>query len=160
MSKEKAMTKERLLSYISLRMEIENQLERLERLKNEAKIPAIRRGEGSHRNQYKNGKMERAIIRAMEYEEAIGPMIDANRLEMHAIENAIDSLPDPMEREILRLRYIDGDFCRHMPWKDVAFHLFGNNDDRHMLAVYRLHGRALMSISHLTLPSAACYRSV
>ena len=148
MSKEKAMTKERLSSYISLRVEIENQLERLERLQNEAKIPAIRRGEGSHRNQYKNGKMERAIIRAMEYEKIIRPMINANRLEMQAIENAINSLPDPMEREILRLRYIDGDFCRHMPWKDVALNLFGDNDERHILATYRLHGKALVSISY------------
>lgn len=148
MSKEKAMTKERLLSYISLRMEIENQLERLERLKNEAKIPAIRRDDGLPGDKCKHGKMERAIIRAMEYEEAIGPMIDANRLEMQAIEDAIDSLPDPMEREILRLRYIDGDFCRHMPWKDVALNLFGGNDERHILATYRLHGKALVSISY------------
>lgn len=91
--------------------------------------------------------MERAIIRRMEYEERVMPQIEEAQKEMEEIEAAIDGVPDPMEREVLRLRYIDGENCRLMPWKDVASQLFGDNDERHLLAAYRLHGRALVSIS-------------
>ena len=147
MSEPQPMTKQRLSSYVSLRTENDNRLERLIRLKNEAEIPAIRQGDESKRGPGGSGRMERAIIRAMEYEEKIQPLIEANRSEMAAIESAVDALDDPMEREILRLRYIDGDGYKPMPWKDVALHLFGDNDERHLLAAYRLHGRALVSIS-------------
>lgn len=41
------MTKERLLRYRSLRMENENQLERLARMKSGELFPAIREGEGA-----------------------------------------------------------------------------------------------------------------
>ena len=91
--------------------------------------------------------MERAILQYMEYEERIMPQIEVIQTEMEEIEAAIDSVPDPLEREILRLRYIDGEHCRMMPWKDVALRMFGDNDERHILAAYRLHGRALVSIS-------------
>ena len=51
-----------------------------------------------------------------------------------------------MEREVLRLRYIDGIGYRHMPWKDVARRLYGDDDESQMQAVYRVHGRALQHI--------------
>ena len=43
----------------------------------------------------------------MEYEERIRPLIEANLREMEKIEEAISQIQDPMEREVLRLRYID-----------------------------------------------------
>ena len=146
MSESQIMTKQRLASYVSLRMENENRLERLTRLRNEAEIPAIRQGDGSKYSPSTGDRMERAIIRAMEYEEQIKPLIEANRREMEIIEAAIDALCDPMEREVLRLRYIDGEGCRLMPWKYVAVCLFGSDDARHLLATYRLHGKALQSL--------------
>ena len=149
MSESQPMTKQRLASYVSLKMEIENQLERLARMKNEAKIPSIRHGDGSQHTHGSGDRMERAILRYMEYEERIMPQIEATQTEMEEIEQAIDAVDDPLEREILRLRYIDGENCRMMPWKDVAFRMFGDNDERHILAAYRLHGRALVSISDI-----------
>lgn len=131
-------------------MENENRLERLTRLRNEAEIPAIRQGDGSQRTSSDGGRMERAVIRAMEYEEQISPLIEANRKEMRAIEAQIDDLPDPMEREVLRLRYIDGQGCRQKPWREVALILFGDNDDKHLLATYRLHGKALQALLNKT----------
>ena len=41
------MTKERLMRYRSLRMENENQLERLARMKSGERFPAMREGDGS-----------------------------------------------------------------------------------------------------------------
>ena len=143
---EQPMTQQRLAAYVSLRTEIENRLERLARLKNETEIPAVRQGDGSQHTPGAGDRMERAVIRYMEYEVRTRPLIEENRREMEAIETAINSLRDPMEREILWLRYIDGEHCRLMPWKEVALHLFGDNDDRHLLAAYRLHGKALNNI--------------
>ena len=149
MNESQPMTKQRLATYVSLKMEIENQMERLARMKNEAKIPAIRQGDGSQHATGAGDRMERAILQYMEYEERIMPQIKDIQAEMEEIEAAIDSVPDSLEREILRLRYIDGEHCRMMPWKDVALWMFGDNDERHILAAYRLHGRALVSISHI-----------
>ena len=140
------MTKERLASYVSLRLEVENQLERLARMKNDEKIPAIRSGDESKRTGTAGGRMERAIIRRMEDEERVLPQIEAAQEEMEAIESAISALPDPMEREVLRLRYIDGEYYRLMPWKDVSLRLFGGDDDKHILATFRLHGKALQTL--------------
>ena len=149
MSESQQMTKQRLASYVPLRMEIEHQMERLLRLKNDAKIPALRQRDGSQHTAGTGDRMEQAIIRYMEYEERILPQIEKARAEMQEIEDAINAVADPLEREILRLRYIDGEYCRLMPWRDVALNLFGDNDERHILAAYRLHGRALVSISKL-----------
>ena len=139
-------TKERLASYLSLKFEIENQLERLERLKNAEKIPAISQGDGSQ-SCGPTDRMANAIIRRMEYEEKILPQIEASRKKMQLIEDAINNVGDPLEREVLRLRYMDGEFCRQMPWREVALSLFGDNVERHIIAAYRLHSRALVSIS-------------
>lgn len=147
MNKNEPMTKKRLANYISLRMEIENQLDRLARMKNQEKIPAIKVGDGSQHTGSAGDRMARAIIRRMEYEERVLPQIEAAQAEMEAIEDAINDMDDPMEREVLRLRYIDGENCRHMNWRDVALQIFGNDDERHMLATYRLHGRALQNLA-------------
>ena len=143
------MTRQRLASYVSLKMEVENQAERLVRLKNEAEMPAAKQSDVSKHTQGNGDRLERAIIRYMEYKDRITPKIQEIKVEMREIENAIDDVPDPLEREVLRLRYIDGEYCRLMPWKDVAAQLFGDNDERHLLAAYRLHGRALVSIAKM-----------
>ena len=142
-----AKAKERLTSYMSLNIEIENQLERLARMKNQEKLPAMKQGDGSQHISCMHDRLERAIIRRMEFEERVLPQIEAAQEEMEEIEDAINSLHDPMEREVLRLRYIDGENCRLMNWRDVALQLFGTDDERHILATYRLHDKAIQSIS-------------
>ena len=47
---------------------------------------------------------------------------------MEKIEEAISQIQDPMEREVLRLRYIDGDCWKPMPWGEVALRIYGDND--------------------------------
>ena len=146
MSGEQVHIKERLRSYLCLKFEMENQLERLLRLKNEEKFPAVRENSGAKPTGGSEGRMERAIIRRMEYEARVMPKIEAAQRQMEQIEAAINAVRDPMEREVLRLRYVDGENCRPMLWRDVAVQLFGDDDERHLLATYRLHGRALASI--------------
>lgn len=139
------MTKERLMRYRSLRMENENQLERLARMKSGEQFPAMREGDGSQ-HAGAGDRLTGAVLRRMEYEERIRPLIEANLQEMHEIEDAINQIGDPMEREVLRLRYIDGEYWRQLPWGEVALQIYGDNDERCLVATYRLHSRALNSI--------------
>ena len=100
------VTKERLARYISLKKENENRLERLARMKSNAEMPAQRDPDGSKHTGSSGERMARAIEAYMEYEEQIGPLVETNRREMAEIEAAVAALPDPLEREVLRLRYL------------------------------------------------------
>ena len=65
------ITKKRLMNSIHLRRENRNRLERLERLKNEELIPALRMGDGSQHTSGDSDRMANAVIRRMEYEDEI-----------------------------------------------------------------------------------------
>ena len=131
------MTKQRLSQYIYLKMEVDHQLERLARLRNQERLPAMQESDSSKHSRSGTGdRMERAIIRRMEYEDRVMPQVEAAMAEMQVIEDAIRSLPNPMEREVLRLRYMEGTCLRHLPWRDVALRLFGDDDDSHMMATH------------------------
>lgn len=140
------ITKERLHKYIFIRREVENHLERLTRMKNQALIQARRDGDGSQHTPGASDRMADAIIKRLAYEDKTSAAINEKLDEMDRVRGAIDCLDDPMEREVLRLRYIDGIGYRHMPWKDVARRLYGDDDESQMQAVYRVHGRALQHI--------------
>lgn len=142
------MTKQRLSQYIYLKMEVEHQLERLARLRNQERLPAMKESDSSKPSSSGTGdRMERAIIRRIEYEDRVMPQVEAAMAEMQMIEDAIHSLPNPMEREVLRLRYMEGSHIRHLPWRDIAMRLYGDDDRRHIEATYRLHSRALDSLN-------------
>ena len=143
------ITKQRLMEYISLRMETDHQLERIERMRAEEQFPSMREPDGSQHTGGGGNRMAGAIIRRMEYEERVRPQIEENNRKMAEIEEAINRMPNPMEREVLRLRYIDGGYCRHMAWGDIAVRIYGDNDERCLLATYRLHQKALSNIKKM-----------
>lgn len=144
------VTKERLKKYILLRRTVEKQLERLARLKNEERIPAMKESDGSMRSPSVNSsKMENAVIRRMTYEDEIMPDVEAKLTEMEAIRAAINALDDPQEAEVLRRRYIDCQGYRLTPWRDIACDMYGDDDDAQRQMVYRVHSRALRSIGEV-----------
>ena len=66
----------------------------------------------------------------------------ANRRFMRAVERAIARVEDPLEREVLRLRYTDFRYDRRMTWPEVTAQLYpGRQPDRKTM--YRLHRSAL-----------------
>lgn len=140
-------TKRRLASYRSLHFEVDNQLDRLARLRNEEQLPAMRESSGAKSTGGNGDRMERAILRRMAYEERVLPKIEAAQREMAAIEAAIDRIEDPLERECLRLRYIDGNGYKLMPWRDVSIAIFGDDDEKYLLSTFRLHGKALQHVA-------------
>lgn len=138
--------KQRLISYIYLKKEVDHQLERLQRMRSQEILPAQKESDGSKHTAGASDRMANAVIRRMAYEERVLPEIKAAQAEMDAIEDEISALRDPLERTVLRLRYIDGEYCRHMKWNDVAIKVYGDDDEKHLQAVYRIHGRALQNI--------------
>ena len=141
--------KQRLSQYSAIRVELDNLLDRLERLKSEESMPAMRSSDGSKSTGGTGDRQERSIIRRMEYEERHRAEIHAKRNELREIECLINSIPDPMERMVLRIRYTDSETAKPMPWRAVAMAIYRDDSDAKMLATYRLHSRALNSLQAL-----------
>ena len=141
--------KKRLCQYSAIRVELDNLEERLERLKSEETLPPMQPGNGSKPTGGTGDRQERAVIRRMEYEERHGIEIAAKRDELRQIESLINSIPDPMERMVLRIRYTDSENAKPIPWRAVALAIYRDDSDSKMLAIYRLHGRALNSLQDI-----------
>lgn len=140
--------KRRLKQYIHLQFELYRQCERLARLKSAEKFPSRPEGnEGGGTGQPNPHRQENAIVRRMGYEEKMKVRVAEITAELDAIDDAIDSLPDALEREVLRLRYTDGENNRLAEWTQIALDLYGDNDEKHLLASFKLHGRALANIA-------------
>lgn len=138
--------KKRLSQYSAIRVELDILEDRLERLKSEEVLPAMRQGSGSKPTGGIGDRMERSIIRRMEYEERHGQDIDAKRDELRYIEESIQAVADPMERMVLRIRYTESETTKPMPWRAVALAIYKDDSDSKMLAIYRLHSKALTSL--------------
>lgn len=138
--------KARLSEYAMLRAEVESMEDRLSRLKSEETIPPMRMGDGSGHTGGNGDRMERAILRRVEYEERNLPRIKAARIEMQRIEDAVLSLCDPLERLVLRLRYLECETMRLTKWNEVALMIFHDDDEKDIRAVHRLHASALSHI--------------
>ena len=136
-----------LASYVALRLDVEIMEDKLARLRSEETLPPMREGDGSQHTRGTGDRLERATIRRMEYEETHGPKIAATRRTMQAIEAAVDALRDPLERSVLKLRYLDSETVRLVKWNLVALRLFGDDDERYVKAAHRLHNGALEKIN-------------
>lgn len=123
----KALVKDQLAQYAGIKIETRNILEYIERLKHED----VRKGT-SH---------------AEEDMRQIAPRIQANKQFMDRLEQAVQKIPDPLERSILEMRYLNVSTCRLTGWNAVAVRLYHRDDARTTRAVFRLHDRALRSLS-------------
>lgn len=144
-------TKALLLEYLPLKKENDNRRERLARMKASTELPPAREYDGSQRTGSSGDRIGRGVAQYIEYEAEIRPYIKANEQRMQTIRAMISALPDPMEREVLRLRYTDSDTYRPLGWREVAFNLYGDDDSAQTQACARLHKKALAHLSqHIT----------
>ena len=143
-----AEKKGRLMKYLSLKKENENRRERLARMKAGAEIPSAREYDGSQHTGGGGSHIAVAVERYIEYEKEIRPIIAENEKEIFILKNAVHALKDPLEREVVRLRYMDGDHCRPTPWREVAWGMYQEADDAAVYRAKRIHDRA---ISHIAL---------
>lgn len=138
--------KEYLLEYAALKMEAINNEDRIAEAFNETLIPAVTQGDGSQRTPGRGDRQEKMNIRYIETKERLQPVIDANKAKMRQIEDDIASLADLMQREVLRLRYIDVDGWQPVPWRLVAITMYRGDEDKDVHRVLRLHREALASL--------------
>lgn len=143
------MKKEILEQYVFLKAELENQLERIARAKSDSEIHSKLLGEIMQHQLITGDQLGTAVIRWLDIAERLRPSIESNVAQMKQIEDAIDSLNDPLERELLRMRYLDGSQRRLTPWKDIAVKMYGDDDEKHMKTVQRLHKKAVEHIEKL-----------
>ena len=124
------MNREWLENYIAMARECEHRQERLARMKSAEVLPPLRAGnDGSQHTGSSGEHMARSVEKRLEYEEQIAPILAENRRRMRAVEHAVCTLP-PRERDILRMRYMDSDTLRPLPWRDIATKLFGTDEKR------------------------------
>ena len=142
------VTQARLTNYVYLQTEYYNQIDRLARLENDTLLPARQEGDGSQASLLKKSRIEAAVIRKTQKEKLIKERIAEIETEMNAIEDAVDALADPLQKEVLRLRYLDGESCRHMRWEEVAIALYGTDDEGTKIRIWRIHKRALQALDN------------
>lgn len=146
------ISQKHLKKYLGWKMRVDNNQERIARAKSEERFAPMRESDGSKHQPGAGDRMGNAILRRMELEQRLLPVINEDTRKMKQIELAINSLDDPFEQEVLTCRYIDGEegFYTMKSWSDVALQIYGDNDEKHIKAANRLHDRALQSISKFT----------
>lgn len=141
--------KDRLADYTAMLRDIDNQIERLDRMTLTMAAPpgpdmtGMPRGSGTPTDRI--GMM---VARKLELEEQIKESIAEERWENAAIERMIRKLDNPDERAVIRLRYFD-----RAGWDEIAGALFGDRQDyldkeeTYQKRTFRLHGRALLALA-------------
>lgn len=102
-----------------------------------------------------------ALCRRLEQLEQAGTVIDqtelneieaqvtANLDEMEQLRALIRTLPDPMEREVLTRRYVEGSNARPTGWKPVAQSMLNGSAEKHLKMLFRLHRSALKHLDQM-----------
>ena len=144
--------KEYLESYAALKQEALNNEDRILQAFNESLIPAMAQGDGSQRTPGRGDRQEKASIRYIETKDRLQPIIDANRAKMRQIEDTIRGIADPMQREVLRLRYLDVDGWKPVKWRFVALTMYHNDEEKDILRVKRLHKEAVAALDAIITP--------
>lgn len=143
--------KDRLAAYTAMLRDIDNQLERLDRMEMAMASPpgpdltGMPRGSGTPSD--RTGMM---VERKMELEEQIEEQLAEEREERAALEAMIRQVENPDERAVLRLRYFD-----RADWDGICAVLFSDRQDyleridSYQNRTYKAHGRALLRMAEI-----------
>jgi DNA-directed RNA polymerase specialized sigma subunit len=134
------ITKERLKEYVWLKKEIETQKERLEHIRSQLTSFQSPNLDGMPRSSFDFDRMAEAMAKIDELERLIMKKPDEHQTECNEILEAISEMPDSLERQLLRLRYIDG-----LDWFDIYERLNYEHAQTH-----RIHARALKNILEIS----------
>ena len=119
------MMKKRLVDYIKLNEEIDDEIERLDRL--DDRMASLGGGQLSGMPKAASpayDRMSDAVSRRIDLEKKINCLIVNRNAERAALEALVDQLDVVRERTVIRSRYLDLE-----DWKDVLFVMFGRKDD-------------------------------
>ena len=143
--------KKRLCEYRSLNKQIDNEIERLERM--EDKLYSLGSPTMSDMPKSKNSvydKMADRVARKVDLEATIKELISYRNSERITIEGMVRRLRNADERAVIRMRYLDLE-----EWEDILYMLFGSKKDyddkydNYKQRMFRLHSAAISDMSVL-----------
>ncbi len=143
--------KKRLKQYTERERDIENQLERIERM--EAKLTSVGSPVFSDLPKAPSPSQQRMADltdQKVDLENKVARIMDEQKAERAALEEIIDKLEISDEKAVIRMRYFDS-----AAWDSVLTMLFGgckdflDKTDSYMRRVYNLHGSALMNMGKI-----------
>lgn len=136
-----------LKRYLNLQRQVDNREETLARYENAQYLPAMPESDGSKHTPGRSDRMANATVKYMEQKNELMPIIAACKAKMQAIKAAIYAIDDPLEQEVLILRYLEGEAgYKQMRWKLVAMAMYHSDDEADVTRVTRLHGAALLNL--------------
>lgn len=143
--------KDRLTDFRNMNREIDNEIERLDRLQSKMySVGSPQITDMPRSSSPSNDKMTSIVARKMELEEKIKEMIRSQEEERKKLEDIINRIKKPDERAVIRMRYLDIE-----DWSDVCFTLYGGNDryeekeQSYMRRLMLVHGRALLCMAKI-----------
>jgi len=141
--------KERLYSYRESDKEIDEQIERLERLVSKMSRPgATALSDMPKNHSASTDRMADMVSRKEELESCIKVAIRKRDSERKSIESMLKKLKRADERSVIRMRYFDG-----VGWNDVNRMMFGRKDDfderedSYLRRVHHLHSNAIIHLA-------------
>ncbi len=141
--------KHRLVEYRERERDIENQLERLDRI--ELRLKSIGSPALSDIPKSPSASQDKTadiIAQKIDLENEIKMAVAEQRQERNAIESILKKLKHSDERAVIRMRYFDG-----ASWEDVVGMLFGGKEDflrkedTYLRRTHKIHGSALMNMA-------------
>lgn len=149
--KETDAIKHKLESFATLQRKIDNQIERLEQLKQTMGSPSSPNlGSGGGGSSDGVSKIERLVERKDELDRKIRGLIYKESVIRKELERLIEQLTNPDEQTVLEMRYLD----RHN-WWTICAALYSDRDDyqnsseKYLKKTFKLHGSALQSLTKI-----------
>ena len=143
--------KNRLNAYRDKEREIDIKVERLDTLvakMNSIGSPGL--SDMPKAQGVRNDKMERNLERKEELQNTIQLAIEEQRTERNLIEEILEKLSIPDEREVICIRYFEGN-----SWSETSKIMFGmkcdyeRKQDTYLRRTFKVHGSALLHIAML-----------
>lgn len=118
------MTLKELSQLYYLNREIEQDQERLEKLRASASAPGAPNYDGMPKSPSFENRLERYIAEIVDLEAIIQAKITQCLHERNRLERYIAEIPDSLTRQIFQLRFING-----LTWVQIAFSVGGGNTE-------------------------------
>lgn len=149
--KEFELMRKRLLEYRNLNREIDNEIERLERLEDRASSPSSPNLSGMPKAPSPaTDRMADTVARILDLRDEIEELVSIRNAERANIESLVKRLDKADERAVIRMRYLDLE-----EWEDIQMMIFGGKEDycdkfdNYRQRVFRLHNAAIGNLSRM-----------
>lgn len=137
------VNRENLKNYRALVLEVKDLKARLREFEESMYSPTHQRYTSTPRaGSPKGATMDALVAKHIELERFYAERLAAKNEQLLAVEKAIEALASPVERLVLRLRYVDG-----LDWVPIIMRL--QRDGYSERQVYRIHGWALLKVEEV-----------